>query len=136
MWEDDCFKAQVIYGRMTRRQARRLVNRMCRWYGCKVPVMRWLKTGHRRWRAQQVTGALELNTTKSGWSPLLIAHEVAHWICEQKKLDKQPHDAIWMAVYMNLLDHYRIIPIEATVATAKRYSVEFKAPIKYLPGRV
>jgi hypothetical protein len=59
---------------------------------------------------------------------LSLAHELAHHITAHKHPHAQDHGPAWVRWYAHLLDAWRLVPIEGTVAACRRYGVAI-APV-------
>lgn len=66
-----------------------------------------------------------------GRNLLMLAHELAHHITAHKHPHAQDHGPAWMRWYAHLLDAWRLVPIEGTVAACGRYGIAI-APVGVL----
>ncbi len=68
-----------------------------------------------------------------GRNLLMLAHELAHHITHHRHPHAQDHGPAWMRWYAHLLDAWRLVPIEGTLAACRRYGIAV-APVVRLPA--
>ena len=59
---------------------------------------------------------------------LLLAHEFAHNVCFANGVSGPDHGPIWLGVYIDLLDWFKILPRCMTEPSARKAGLKFKAP--------
>lgn len=115
---------RLFYGsRMKRADARKLADQMARWCGVPPVTLKWAHWTKKGNTATQTKDVLTVNLDKAQWVPALLAHEVAHWVCDNKYEKVQDHGPEWLAVYIQILDHYRIVPQCAMKLMCKKYGL-------------
>jgi hypothetical protein len=127
-WENHNFIALFDKSRMPIRDARAMARKMASMFKCPPPkVVTWRGTSKGN-TAEQLDWGIRVNTDKAHWTPIMLAHEVAHWVCDHKKVKGQDHGPVWMAVYMRIMDKFKILPLVVTVPFARAYGIKFKDP--------
>ena len=71
-----------------------------------------------------------LNSWFHGQNTHTLLHELAHWMVQSMFDEYENHGPEFMAIYMHLLDAYRLLPEWAF----KRYAREYKLKIARLPS--
>lgn len=127
-WENHNFGALFFKSRLTLAQARYLAGQMARAFKCPDLRVTHKRLGKRASTAQQKWDHIWVNTDKAHWTPAMLAHEVAHWICDWKEVKGQDHGPVWMGVYLRLLDKFKILPLIVTVPLARAYGIKLKDP--------
>jgi hypothetical protein len=125
--EDLSFRAQFRNSSMTTAEARKMAKTMAGYYNVKPPPMRTARTGKKGYSAWQNSQGLTVNRDKCSWSPILLAHEVAHWICFYKDWNyDEGHGPEWLRVYIDILDRAKIVPAESMKGLCRKYGLKVK----------
>lgn len=125
--EDLSFRAQFRRSKMTTIEARKMAKTMAGYFGLKPPPMRTARTGKKGYSAWQNSQGLTVNLDKVRWSPILLAHEMAHWICYKKDWNwDEGHGPEWLRVYIDILDRAKIVPAEAMMGLCRKYGLKVK----------
>ena len=134
-WEKG-FRQQFFDHTMKTRAAQRLVREIAEHFGVKRPRLFRTRLGK-----QGYTGAaleaefIEVNTDRAEFTAILLAHEMAHVICAFEGLDEPDHGPVWLGTYLYLLDRFKIVPLCATVPSAKAAGLKFRPPEDCAPGK-
>jgi len=67
--------------------------------------------------------ALYLNRAWYGDNAQTLLHELAHYVTDSHYEDHQTHGGQFCAIYMHLLDKYKMLPSDAFRVLAKRFGV-------------
>jgi hypothetical protein len=67
---------------------------------------------------------LFLNRKQYGCNMLTLMHELAHYITDSYYEDHQDHGRQFAAIYMHLLDKYKLMPSPCFRLLAKKYGVK------------
>ena len=67
---------------------------------------------------------IRLNRGFHGANVPTLLHELAHYICDATYKNHRGHGSQFAAIYMHLLDKYRILPAVAFRALAKKWGVK------------
>lgn len=70
-----------------------------------------------------------------GRNLLMLAHELAHHITAHRHPHAQDHGPAFVRWYAHLLDAWRLVPIEGTLAACRRYGVAV-APVIRSPSQL
>lgn len=123
-WEKKFGTLWYMHG-MTYKDARMLLGLMCKRYG--VPPPRFKSVEDAPYTAAAHGDVLiEVNRSKAKPTALLVAHEAAHVICHASGIFKPDHGPEWLGIYIDLLDHYRILPRCMTEPSARKAGLKFK----------
>jgi hypothetical protein len=125
--EDLSFRAQFRRSKMTSIEARKLVKLMAGYYRVTPPTLRRARQGKDGYSAWQNRMGLTINLDRAAWSPILLAHEMAHWICYKKDWNyEEGHGPEWLRVYIDILDRVKIVPAEAMMGLCRKYGLKVK----------
>lgn len=114
--------------------ARNLAGRMCRHY--KVPAPKLKFVDEAPWTAAAWGDVLvEVNKSRAKPTALLLAHEVAHVIAHSYGIEEPDHGPIWLGIYMQLLDKFKILPRCMTEPSARTAGLKFKTT-GIMPGEL
>lgn len=105
--------------------ARKLLATMCKRYGVPAPAFKSVEGGPFMGVAWG-DSLVEVNRKACRPTGLLIAHEAAHIICHSNGVDEAPHGPTWLGVYIDLLDHFKILPRCMTEPSARKARLKFK----------
>ena len=127
MMENDSFLTLFYAGTMSRARVRKYTKRMCRYFNLEPPPLHWARRGKDSYLGWQDHTGLTVNIDKGQWAPILLAHEVAHWVCYKKDWNyDEGHGPEWLRVYIEILDRARMIPKEAMKTICRRYKLKIK----------
>ena len=135
-WENQNFRALFYGAKMSKAEAEKMARSMARMYGVPAPRLTTKRWGLRGDTARQDGPVLTVNIDKAGWTPILLAHEMAHWIKDSYNLGGADHGPVWMSIYMLLLHHYRILPQHVTEHSARVFTIKFKELASCVPGKL
>jgi hypothetical protein len=135
-WERN-FRTQFLCHEMPLKAARQLIRDVCKEYKIKPPKLLRSRLGPKAytgaaWEAE----VIEVNSSQAEFTAILLAHEVAHVICSAEGYEEPDHGPVWLGLYLYLLDRYRIVPLCATVPSAKAAGLKFRDPTMCSPGRL
>jgi hypothetical protein len=74
--------------------------------------------------------SIRLNRGFHGANLCTLAHELAHYICDDTYDNHEAHGKQFVAIYMHLLDKYRILPSFAFRTLAKKHRVAIAGRFK------
>jgi len=127
-WENTNFRALFYAHRIPLAQAQKIARAMARYCQVPEPQLSFKRLSRRANTAEQSGPRMWVNTTKAGWTHMLLAHEVAHWVCEHRHTNAQDHGPAWMRVYLQLLDRFKVLPLHVTTHSARLFGIKFKDP--------
>lgn len=110
-----------------------MARRIARMYRVPVPRIKNRRLGKKKWIAGTFEDGITLNIDRARWSPMLVCHELAHWVADKRDRSMADHGPVWMGVYLYLLAKLRIIPLHATVYSARKFGLDFANPLKCGP---
>ena len=123
-WEKKCGTLWYLHG-MKMGEARSLLRLMCKRY--LVPTPRFKTVEDAPYTAAAHGDVLvEVNRQRAKPTALLVAHEAAHIICHNLAVDEPDHGPTWLGVYIDLLDHFKILPRCMTEPSARKAKLKFK----------
>lgn len=123
------FYSQFYGSRMPRWAAKKYAAKMARLYGLPPPSVQWARLGKGGFTAEQQGSTIRVNIDKAQWTPMLLAHEMAHYVVETLSKDRpQPHGPKWLGVYVWLLDACCIVPKAVMVPYAKSFKLKILHP--------
>jgi hypothetical protein len=127
MMENDNFLSQFYGGKMARSKSREMAKRMAGYFNVTAPPMHWARMGKDSYTGWQDSKGLTVNIDKGNWTPILLAHETAHWVCYKRKWnDSEGHGPEWLRVYIEILDRAKIMPKVAMMAVCRKYKLKIK----------
>lgn len=123
-WEKKCGALWYLHG-MSYKDAAHLLARMCKRYG--VPAPRLKSVEDVPYTAAAWGDLLvEVNRKRARPTALLMAHEAAHVICHANGEFGPDHGPVWLGLYIDLLDHFKILPRCMTEPSARKAGLKFK----------
>lgn len=123
--------------RMTLERAKKLANRMAEYYGVKAPVLSRVRRGLKNFTA--ITFELDgkalvhVNIDKAEFTAPLIAHEMAHVICDAYSVQEPDHGKTWLGIYLHLMDVFKIVPGDAMARSARAAGLKLRNPLHCTP---
>lgn len=123
---------------MTLAQAKVFADKIARAYRLneKLPRVYAKRMGKHFYTGWQQDRALTVNTDKAKWTPILMAHEMAHYIVVHKFGHLEPHGPLWLGVYAAILDRYSLIPAEAMRSMKRKYGLRMRNPELCSPSKL
>lgn len=138
---EDGFMKAAMYARAPRKILQELADKACRRWG--VPLIDVAFSTSTQWSGQYWGDEnkiyLYAPTKKSKWkrngrNPGVLLHEVAHHI-DDWKLNASPdvdsHGANFLAIVMDLYDHYQVLPKAAFKLLAKKHKIKIASGIHH-----
>lgn len=104
-----------------------------RHYRIKPPSVIHRREGKRGWTAGTYDKYMSVNVDRAGWTPMLLCHEMAHWVVAELDYAVPNHGPLWMGIYLYLLGKYRVLPIHASVYSARKFGIKFRSPLECGP---
>jgi hypothetical protein len=88
-----------------------------------IRIVRRIKGGHAALYGEDL---IELSREGEGDNPMVLLHEVAHWLVDELYEGKevQDHGPEFVAILMHLYDKYSLIPHEFFRVLARRHRVK------------
>lgn len=139
------FCGSSIYHHVSRKNLQVILEHGCRYYGVLVPKLtlgskandkvfgRSFVTTHFREdnSVERESGhEIWLNRAHHGDNVSVLLHELAHHIVDQRFDHAYDHGQTFCAVYMHLLDKYRILPSVCFRVLAKKWRIKIGARFK------
>lgn len=118
---------------------RYIIKRSCTLYKIPAPTVRFMHVpGRVEWAARANGDAIQFNSTSIlSRNRQTAIHEVAHHIAFNYEHFHNHHGPVWMGVYLWLLDRWQVIPLDASMPSAKALGIKFRDPIKECaPGKL
>jgi hypothetical protein len=129
-WEGDFHDWNVRS--LSLREARRVIHWACDQYGL-IPPSVMQHDG----RALPYSQGAKISFNRKVVNPALALHESAHYICDEIFGTRlAPHCPEWMAIYLWLLEGYRIAPRTALHASAKARGIRWLPTWTVSPKRL
>ena len=63
----------------------------------------------------------------------VLLHELAHWIVFRYG-GTGAHNALWLGIYLRLKAKYKVLPLDASIPSAKKAGLQFLPPEKCTPA--
>lgn len=110
---------------MTFKEARELLRKMCARYDTEPPVLKSVKEAP--WTAiAEGDERIVVNRDRAKPTAVLVAHEAAH-IIQHGHGDPGPdHGPLWLGIYIDLLDHFNILPRCMTEPSLRKAKLKFR----------
>jgi hypothetical protein len=122
------FSGAWKYARTSRELLEGLITQVGNYYGIAVthhPVLKIvqrLKGGH---AGEQWADDIRLSREGDGQNPMVLLHELAHWLVDELYGDTvEDHGPEFAAIQMHLFDKWSIIPHQCYRLLAKKYRVK------------
>lgn len=97
-----------------------LLKHVCNYYKVEVPRLRIVNQPEEDAAGWVVGKSITLNRGRKGANTRVLLHETAHYLTDTFYKDHEAHGPEFVAIYMHLLDNYRILPTEAFKILARR----------------
>lgn len=113
----------TIHTHCKREHLEAVMRHACQAYDVKIPRLVIIQ------KSQRIFGSclddrIELNAKFHGDNLHTLIHELAHWIADCLYKDaKESHGSEFVKIYSDLLDSYKLLPIDAFQVIAARYNI-------------
>lgn len=131
------FEAEIngwwCFSSATTKELQSLLIMICKYYGVDVPrfrVIRNRESSDAGWWDHD-RDEIVLNRYREGANAGVLVHETAHYLVDCFYTDVESHGPEFVAIYMHLLDNYRLLPNKCFRLLAKRYRLRIGR--KYRP---
>lgn len=139
------FVGAVVYHRVSRDDLETVMRHACSYYRICAPKLEIYTDREHRIFGEAVSWSddggkteyghtIRLNRGYHGANVITLLHELAHYICDDTYKNHRDHGRQFCAIYMHLLDKYRVLPAVAFRALAKKWGVKIAGRFK--PGAI
>lgn len=111
---------------------RRWAKKVAKEYQIPAPKLSFHRT-EEQWAGLADDVNIRLNTEWHGRCTFVLLHELAHYICFQYGHMWNPHGPRFLGVYLWLLDECRLVPLSASIPSARAAGLKFRDPLKSCP---
>jgi len=134
-WERK-FYGTLFNHEMKPRALHKMARHMAESYGVRKPRLLVKRIGREGRIMAMADGqdSIEVNHDMAFFTAHLVAHEMAHVVCHAYGVMEPPHGPTWLGVYLWLMDKYKILPLCASMPSARKAGLKFKHPNKVKPG--
>lgn len=106
---------------------------VCRAYGVKRPFMGIMKS---KTDAAHCYDSGEIYFDKDFRSAWIVLHELAHYILNEYGYIRDHHSPRWLGLFLFILDTFSVVPLNATVPSARQSNLKFRRPALCSPLRL
>lgn len=132
-WEDGYDTGTL--GDMGTKRFYALLRDVCQYYRVKRPRSGVLS---KRQQREHLAALCDTDNNALWFSPKyctarVLLHELAHWVFDGYGFTGAPHQALWLGIYIHMLDKWFVCPVEASVASARTAGCDFVDPRQCTP---
>lgn len=117
---------------------RRVIRHVCRKYKIPQPrLKRWSKDLTKaRFLAACWDGGIGFDPQHRTLK--VLAHELAHWVCDEYGYYERTswHGPRWLGIYLWIMDYTRVMPLSASVPSARKAGLKFRRTSECAPGKL
>ena len=112
---------------------RRMARKICQHYGLRTPFIGSLR--HKNYAAltYESGDVYFCSAYRGGW---LLCHEFAHYVLNEYGYRREFHGQRWLGLFIYLLDVCELVPLCASVPSARAAGLKFRRPATCAPGRL
>lgn len=121
----------TTYGDCGTRNFYALRNRVCEKWKVPKPVMGRLQSDEHRYAAVCDPNTKSLRFNPGYCTASILLHELAHWVLDRYGFKGSAHhNFLWLGVYLRMMHDHKVLPLDASVPSARKAGLKFADPKK------